>query len=236
MRLPSADMNRRGLTGRVGGLVHRQVRQDLSWELRALRVRIRTALRPPRPPGEGPYRINIGAGTHRTPGWLTIDLDPTADVVADVRWRIPLQDGTCEAAFCEHILEHLRYRDEAPGLLSEVLRVLVPGAPLRISVPDASRYLRAYSEGDLGDLAKVHPPADTPMTVVNWTFHGYGHRFGYDEATLRGLLERVGFADVTRSEFGHSAFPGLAIDRPEREVESLYLEAVKPQGERIGRR
>jgi predicted SAM-dependent methyltransferase len=215
------------LSSRVGGFVHPQVRSDLRWELRALGVRVRTAVRPPAV-GPGPFRLNIGAGPHRVTGWTTVDLEPGADVVADVRWRIPLPDGSCEAIFCEHTVEHLRFKGEAPRFLAECRRLLAPGAPMRVSVPDASLYLRRYVEGDLGPLNELHPWGDSPMTTVNWTFHGYGHRFGYDEATLTALLRDAGFVDVRRKSFGVTDYDGLALDRPEREVESLYLEARAP--------
>lgn len=208
--------------------MHQQVRSDLRWELRALRIRLATVLRPPSL-GSGPFKVNIGAGPHRVPGWTTVDLEPGADVVADVRWRIPLPDGSCQAIFCEHTIEHLRFKDEAPAFLAECRRLLAPGAPIRISVPDASLYLRRYVEGDLGALNELHPWGDTAMTTVNWTFHGYGHRFGYDEQTLVALVRNAGFEEVARRSFGESAHEGLALDRPEREVESLYLEAVAPR-------
>lgn len=223
MRLSGAKITRR-----VGGLLPRQVRSDLHWELRALGIRIRTAVRPRPRVGPGPYRINIGAGPHRVPGWITVDMEKGADIVADVRWRIPLPDASVEMIFSEHTIEHIRF-SEVSGFLTECHRLLAPGAPIRISVPDASLYLRGYVEGDLGELSALHPWGDTPMTTVNWLFHGYGHRFGWDEDTLRRALSDAGFVDVAKRSFRHSAYPGLDIDRPERHSESLYMEARRPR-------
>jgi len=66
------------------------------------------------------------------------------------------------------------------------------------------------------------------MTVVNWTFHGYGHRFGWDLPTLTQVITEAGFTQVTPRSFGESAYPGLALDRPERAIESMYVEATAP--------
>lgn len=212
---------------RIGGFIPKQVRSDLWWEVRALAIRVRTATRRPPDVGPGPYRLNVGAGSQRVPGWITVDMEKGADILADVRWRIPLPDGSVEMLFSEHTIEHVRY-PEVARFLAECHRLLARGAPLRISVPDASKYLKGYTEGDLEELSALHPWGETPMTTVNWLFHGYGHRFGWDEETLRRALTAAGFVDVTRRSFRDTDYPGLDIDRPEREVESLYMEARRP--------
>lgn len=214
------------LTEPVGGLIPRQVKAELGWEIRAFGIRVRNTVRPPRL-GPGPHRLNIGAGTQRAPGWLTVDLEPGADIVADIRWRIPLPDASCSAIFTEHTIEHIRFQ-EVPGFFAECRRLLQPGAPIRVSVPDASRYIAGYVNGDLSSLRALHNSGETAMTTVNWTFHGYGHRFGWDGETLVSVMKAAGFVAVGLQEFGRSDYPDLAIDRPERAVESLYAEGCNP--------
>ncbi|HZU80541.1 MAG TPA: methyltransferase domain-containing protein [Acidimicrobiales bacterium] len=218
---------------RRGGAIPPYVKATVRWELHALGVRLRQRVRPTRL-GDGPFRLDIGAGGHGRPGWTTVDIVAPADIVTDVRWHIPLPDGSCTAIFCEHLVEHLHFRDDVPRFLAECRRLLAPGAPIRLSVPDASRYLRAYVAGQTADLGALHPEATTPMTVVNWAFHGYGHRFGWDGETLVQALRDAGFEDVEEMEFGLSRHADLALDRPERAVESLYVEALAPSVRTFG--
>ena len=142
--------------------------------------------------------------------------------------------------FTEHVFEHIDYTEEAPYFLSECYRVLQPGGVLRIIVPDAELYLKAYSEGEwapleaIRDLAPDHVDPhngsryNTRMELINVIFRqGQEHKFAYDYETLSLLLQRSGFSDVRRQSCGESVLEGLAIDKPSRAPESLYVEAVK---------
>jgi hypothetical protein len=64
------------------------------------------------------------------------------------------------------------------------------------------------------------------MTGVVKDFHG--HRWMYDFETLEKCLGEVGFRDIRRKAFQASGHPRLAaMDNPEREYETLYVEAGK---------
>ncbi|MHB1720267.1 MAG: class I SAM-dependent methyltransferase [Acidimicrobiales bacterium] len=211
----------------VGGLLPPAAMSELLFELRALRARASSVMGRPRL-GPPPYRVELGAAGRSIAGWIGVDVAPGSDVMADVRWRIPLPNGSCEAIYSEHLVEHLRFRDEVPQLFAECRRLLRPGSPIRISVPDAALYVRGYVEGDLSRLAKLHPWGSTPMTTLNWAFHGYGHRFGWDAETLVAVMNEAGFDSLEVREHGDSRYPGLALDRPERAVESTYVEGRAP--------
>ena len=186
--------------------------------------------------------LNIGAGNFGKPGWVNIDVfrGNGINCLYDCRKKLPFDDGAAQGIFCEHFFEHVDYTEEAPFFLSECLRVLAPGGVLRLIVPDAGRYLRAYCADDWGELASMrslaagHDPYlntryQTRMELINAVFRqGYEHKFVYDAETLTLLLQRYGFANMTQTTFGHSQMPALCIDRPERAPESLYMEAVKP--------
>lgn len=217
----------------VGGILPRGTLSELRFELAALRARVTSvACRPDL--GAPPYRLEIGSSQRRCEGFIGVDMQRGSQVVADVRWRIPLPDGSCEGIFCEHVLEHLRFREEAPRMLGECLRLLAPGSPMRISVPDARKYLSAYLEGDTSKLASLHPWGNSAMTTVNWVFHGYGHKFGWDAETLVEVMREAGFEKVEERTYGNSAFPWLVLDRPERAEESLYVEGCAPWHTLVG--
>ena len=61
----------------------------------------------------------------------------------DLRKGIPFPDGSADAVYHSHVLEHID-RDQVPGFLAEVHRVLRPGGIHRVVVPDLEPQARAY--------------------------------------------------------------------------------------------
>ena len=63
----------------------------------------------------------------------------------DLRRGIPFQSNSVHALYCSHLLEHFD-REEVPGFVGDVFRVLVSGGIFRVVVPDleglVQRYLR----------------------------------------------------------------------------------------------
>jgi predicted SAM-dependent methyltransferase len=187
-------------------------------------------------------RINIGCGRCGKPGWINIDIGafPEVNCFWDCRKSLPFPDNSSKSIFTEHFVEHLDYSEEIPYFLSECYRVLEPGGVIRIIVPDAERYLQGYCHGGWEELAKVRPLGpdhsdahfgskyNTKMELVNAVFRQYfEHKFAWDYETMEFVLRRYGFPTIHRQRFGQSVQHGLAIDRPERAAESLYVEAVK---------
>jgi predicted SAM-dependent methyltransferase len=182
-------------------------------------------------------KLNVGSGGRGIPGWVNVDVGRShADqsLPCDIRHGLPLRDSQVALIFAEHIIEHIEVRQDLPFVLKEFLRVLEPGGRVRIIVPDAERYLRAYASGRPEDWAALglnELPADMPtyMSMVNHVFHQDGeHFFAYDFATMKYQLERAGFVDVARFAYQQSADPTLAIDQANHAPYSLYVEARKP--------
>lgn len=98
-------------------------------------------------------RLNLGSGDHRVVGWTNVDVWPgnSPDVVASML-ELPFDDGSVDAAYAGHVLEHLTYDDELPRALEEVRRVLAPGAQFCAVGPD---YDRALLENDEQLLAAI---------------------------------------------------------------------------------
>lgn len=174
--------------------------------------------------------VNLGCGYQPLKGWVNVDIARGyADVVWDLRRRLPFKDESCAAVFSEHVIEHLT-REDGEHLLRECYRILQPGGVLRISTPDAGRYLRSYA-GDQEFL--YHPafqfPIDTPLDRINQMMREGGQHFWvYDFQSLRFVVERIGFALVEEMSFDRTncqEFNGA--DSPDREFESLYVEATR---------
>ena len=180
--------------------------------------------------------VNLGAGFHRRDGWTPLDLmvDPPGGIRWDVRWGLPFETGSVERIHCEHFFEHLRFPDEVMPALAECFRVLEPGGDLRIVVPDAGRYLRAYARDDreffdaMRELGGAARPFETDIEIVNQAFRmGGDHQFAWDLPVMRRRLEAVGFERVEETGYDPVRF----IDQGDawRQRESLYVAAYKPR-------
>jgi predicted SAM-dependent methyltransferase len=206
------------------------------WTTRAARVRKSYD-------GRRDLLVNIGCGERGKPGWENVDLfqSPRVNCVCDCRKGLPFGDNAVKGIFTEHFFEHIDYTEEVPFFLSECHRVLRPGGVIRIIVPDAEKYVRAYCAEGWEELVSVRPlnrdhsdvhfgsKFNTKMEVLNAMFRQYfEHKFAYDFSTLEFVMRRYGFSDIHNQRFGKSALPELAIDSPDRASESLYVDAVKP--------
>jgi predicted SAM-dependent methyltransferase len=194
-------------------------------------------------------RVNIGFGYRPTPGWVNIELGSTFPdfYFWDCRRGLPFSDNRVAAIYSEHVFEHFEPEIDAPLFLRECQRCLRPGGVLRIVVPDAGAYLRAYG-GRWEPLAVIHPLEQsqegwrdkesnyrgvkavyrTQMQLINEVFRqGYQHKYAYDDETLVMALHAAGFSRVVRQSFGVSLDLDMPPDNEARQPHSLYVEAVK---------
>lgn len=188
-------------------------------------------------------RINIGCGGNPIPGWINLDVVSHPGVYFwDCRSGLPFSEGAVTAIYSEHFFEHLHLESEAYPFLRECLRCLQPAGVLRIVVPDAGAYVRAYNGPWelLADMRPLDRTADgwrdrwlgqvyqTRMQFLNAIFRQeYEHRYAYDAETLVLIMREAGFSDVIVQQFGMSIDPEMAPDNNERRMESLYVEAIK---------
>jgi len=175
--------------------------------------------------------VNLGCGYRPMKDWINVDhaRGSEVQVVWDLRHGLPFQEQSCSAIFSEHLIEHIP-RDDAERLLAECYRVLAEGGVLRLSTPDAGRYLRSYA----GDQNFLRDPAfgqeaATPMDRVNQMMREDGqHLWVYDTESLTLALKGAGFSRIVEQEFGQSLHPKMrGIDSEARAFESFYVEAVK---------
>ena len=179
--------------------------------------------------------LNLGCGHRPLEGWVNLDRarGPLVQVVWDVTKALPFPDSCSTAIVSEHLIEHMA-KPAALSLLRECFRVLEPGGALRLSTPDAGRYLRSYA-GDRAFLlgCRSQEPVDAPIDHINRVMREDGaHLCLYDEELLHLMLERAGFNRISTKAFGESDYAPLRdIDSPGRRFESLYVEATKPNSQ-----
>jgi len=175
-------------------------------------------------------RLHLGCGQNLRSSWTNIDVFvPAADLALDLREPLPFPEACIATIYSEHFIEHIEEED-AVRLVAECFRVLRPGGLLSVGFPDAEEELQAYASNDreFFDYVRWRIPSlrdATKCQIVNHDFRQWGeHRFIYDLETMARMLERAGFREVGRRAFDP------ARDSEEREVETVYVDAVKPSG------
>ncbi|MDJ0795469.1 MAG: methyltransferase domain-containing protein [Calothrix sp. MO_167.B12] len=179
--------------------------------------------------------VNIGCGPFGVSDWVNLDLYPHPNValVADTRRSLPLADGSCVGIHVEHFLEHLDPVDECPKFLQECRRCLQPEGVLRVIVPDAELYIKAYLEPGWETFNHIGCGGENPektftckMEALNHIFlQGWEHYGGYDAEHLELTLRQAGFTKVNRCSWRDGNFPVTPIDREQHRSYSLYFEA-----------
>ena len=182
--------------------------------------------------------LDVGCGPNTHGHFINLDYSwhPDIDICWDVTKGLPLNDRSVSGVFTEHCLEHLSF-EAVDFVLSEFYRVLKPEGALRIVVPDGELYLTRYTELVNGGEGASLPYSEgdeyegiySPIMSVNRIFRCHGHQFIYDFATFRQLLKKNRFTQIEKKSYQSGRDPELLIDTESRAVESLYVEATKPQ-------
>jgi predicted SAM-dependent methyltransferase len=89
--------------------------------------------------------LNLGCGKRTHHEWTNVDfVATTPDVVAaNLTEGVPFADGSFDAVYHSHVLEHFS-KNQAPAFLQECFRVLRPQGVIRIAVPDLEQIVRSY--------------------------------------------------------------------------------------------
>ena len=158
--------------------------------------------------------LHVGCGPKRaaqTPfaglGWreIRLDIDPQAepDVVGTMVDMGAVDNGSVDAVFSSHNIEHL-YPHEVPLALAEFRRVLKPGGLALITCPDLRSVAALVAKDQLTEAAYVSPAG--PIAPID-ILYGHraameagnlfmAHRCGFTEKVLVGTLQAAGFGQV----------------------------------------
>jgi predicted SAM-dependent methyltransferase len=178
-------------------------------------------------PREG-QKLHIGCGNIRLEGWVNIDSRPhrSVDLIADAANRIPF--ARAEAIFAEHFLEHLEL-DQSISFLLEAHRVLGVDAWMRLSTPNLDWVWATHYDCHADKTQQIHQALHT-----NRAFHGWQHRFLWNQPMLEQALLACGFVDLTwcrHGESAHSFFQGIEHHPPDEDSDEhthvLIVEARK---------
>lgn len=129
-------------------------------------------------------KLNIGAGKTAIDGFTPIDRK-----IGIEAFPLTYETDSVDEIRCSHLLEHFSFRD-AQIALNEWVRVLKPGAKIRLAVPDVAKVI---------ELGKSDP---------NWQFYLMGgqtddddfHKSCWTEDGLKRLMLSCGLVHVERWE------------------------------------
>ena len=104
-----------------------------------------------RAPKSGTVKVQLGPGReHYLHGWINLDaniLTKNCDVWVDFRNKLPFREGSVDAFYSHHVIEHLP-DDRLSFHFGEIFRCLKPGGVFRIGGPNADSALKKFGEGD----------------------------------------------------------------------------------------
>lgn len=180
--------------------------------------------------------LNLCCGPNCYPGWINADFYFSKSMKIfrpkekKPNWRIDLRsplrcpDGVIDGVFSEHTLEHINFAD-ARRLLSELHRVMKPGAAIRIAVPDLEKYVDFYGARGQGEFQGLF---SSGAEAIAYLTQDHYHLSVWDYELLARELASAGFADIAKCAFGAGQFKPVLKDDPKHVWETLYVEARKP--------
>lgn len=165
-------------------------------------------------------RLQLASGYNIIPNWINTDLLPLEGTTfLDFIKPFPYADGSFDAVFCEHSIEHISTND-AQLMCREIYRVLRKGGHFRVvtpelekiaamalheNSPDVQAYIQWYRDWNKN-------PNATVSDAVNAMFYMHGHQHLYMRAELAALLRSIGFSDIRffeAGEYGQPVFNGV---------------------------
>lgn len=167
--------------------------------------------------------LHVGCGTKRkdqttagfnTDAWyerrLDINVKADPDIVGTMTDLSAIRDGSFDAVFSAHNIEHL-YPHEVPQALASFKRILKPDGFVVLTCPNLQSVCAAVAEDRLEDPLYTAPAGPiAPLDIL----YGYrvdlaqgnlfmAHRCGFTERTLIAALTGGGFAHVATFKRAH---------------------------------
>jgi predicted SAM-dependent methyltransferase len=194
-----------------------------------------------RAPRSGNVKVHLGPGRQNyLDGWINLDaniLTARVDVWANILDGLPFPDGTVDAVYSHHVIEHLP-DSFLSAHFAEMWRCLKPGGVIRIGVPNGDAAIERFLQND-HEWFDDFPDRRTSIggRFVNFAFCRGEHLTLLTASYLTELAHGAGFGRLRFCNPMIETHSPEWIDRKllQREFESnsetphtLILEAVKP--------
>jgi predicted SAM-dependent methyltransferase len=182
----------------------------------------------------GQNLLNLGCGDTYFNGWINADffrvrfwIVPKNGWSLDLRYPLKCDNNYWDGIFTEHTLEHLHPLDDY-NLLKELFRTLKPGCWLRICVPGLEQSLKEFYDDNLTEYNLRGKLYETKAEAIWSLTQNWGHLSVWNSELITKLLKEIGYVNVNEVSFRQGKDAKLLKDMEERKVESLYIEAQKP--------
>lgn len=176
--------------------------------------------------GSGPALSGRPDNRYAGPDWQEIRLDIAPETQPDIVGSITdlgmFDDGSVDAVWCSHNLEHL-HDHEVPVALREFRRVVKPDGIVVISTPDLELVARLILDGRLDAVHYVSPAG--PVRALDMIYGHAGaiaegrtamsHKTGFTKQTLGAALIDAGFAEVRVKDDGLSLWAEAFVRQPD---------------------
>jgi SAM-dependent methyltransferase len=204
--------------------------------------------------------VQYGCGLSAPDGWKNFDASPTLRIqrlpgvgrilargrpifppevqFGDVIKGLPVQDQTCVAVYCSHVLEHLSLEDFRKAL-HETYRILQPGGVFRGVLPDLEELAKTYVSDTSDEAAMIFmkqsllgvPQRPRGLRgLVEAMFGNSHHLWMWDYKSIAKHLRQAGFESVRRAQMGDGQDTMFArVEDQSRWTGCLGFEAVRPQ-------
>jgi predicted SAM-dependent methyltransferase len=182
--------------------------------------------------------LHLGCGGNYLKGFINADYfflrwlpwrdKSQYDWLLDFRKPMKCPDNHWDGVFSEHTIEHL-HPSECYHLFKELYRTMKPGAVLRICVPGLDEILEGFDSkhSDKGqEFIDKYKLISRAHSVFHLTQNNY-HLSVWDIGLFQAMLNSVGFRNVEKKSFKEGTDKDLLQDLQEREVGSMYVEAIK---------
>jgi len=165
--------------------------------------------------------LNLGCGKRVLAGFVNIDKfsDAGGLLKADM-YRLPFKNGTVDAIFSAHSLEHLPIR-RAHLALRDCRRALKPGGAFLLSMPDLDMIMATLLRKDLptrarrwflytlfGYQADMEAPKSDEDPPVD---PGQFHTCGYSKRTLVEEMRALGYRILEAENYDGYGTPGVYV-------------------------
>ena len=140
--------------------------------------------------------LYLGAGKHRLPGWLHLDIYayPGIDVVCDATKGLPFDDNSFTRVYSQDFMEHLPPESKV-FVINEIWRVLKSGGTMEHYIPNAG------SQNDFG----------SPTHLSHWNLQQFEH-FDIDSYRYEKDSEYEGIKAKFRKVFSELVTPMIEAD------------------------
>jgi len=154
----------------------------------------------------------------------------------DIVKGLPIQNNSCKAVYCSHILEHLSLED-CRTALKNTYNILQEGGVFRFILPDLQYSINKYTNDPSSNaamvflketyLGKERRNKGLKGFIIDW-FGNSNHLWMWDFKSIKNELMNIGYVDIKKSTFNDSSEKMFnEVEVKERWINCLGVECRK---------